>query len=314
MATASGISSALCCAADVQNMLSQWYDFLKSQKRFSKHTIRAYTSDIHSFISFIAAHESTEVSISLLSSLTLNQFRAWMSRLSMDKKNATSRARILSSVKNFYAWADKAGHFHNPTITLVRTPKKPQKLPKSLEIVQTDRIMFAPTTNWQSLRNRALFILLYGAGLRIQEALDLNLTDLPRDGFLRVVGKGQKERQVPVLRLVQTCLDEYMAEYPLPREPQNPLFVSDRMKRLHQGMAQKYMRALRAQLNLPDTATPHALRHSFATHLLNAGANLREIQELLGHASLSTTQIYTDVNSAELINIHKKFHPRSEGS
>ena len=306
------LNTALYCASDLQALLVHWHDFLKLQKRFSAHTIRAYTNDLHSFLSFLAKHESHEISINDLAATNLNHFRAWMSRLSMNKQNASSRARTLSGVKNFFTWADKDGHFHNPQIRLLRTPKKPHKLPKSLEIVQTDRIACAPTSDWQSLRNRALFILLYGAGLRIQEALDLNLSDLPRDGFLRVMGKGQKERQVPVLALVQKCLNEYLEKYPLPRESQNPIFVSDRMKRLHQGMAQKYMRALRIDLNLPDTATPHALRHSFATHLLGAGANLREIQELLGHASLSTTQIYTDVNSAELINIHKKFHPRSQ--
>ena len=204
--------------------------------------------------------------------------------------------------------------FHNPAIRLLRTPKQGHKLPKALEAVQTERLLLEPATDWQSHRNHALFALLYGCGLRIQEALDLNLSDLPRDGFLRVIGKGRKERQVPVLNAVQKSISDYLLHYPIPQTPQSPLFLGEKLERLHQGVAQKIMRDLRRALNLPETATPHALRHSFATHLLQNGANLREIQELLGHSSLSTTQRYTDVNAAELIKIHKAAHPRGRGS
>ena len=148
--------------------------------------------------------------------------------------------------------------------------------------------------------------------MRIQEALGLDVSDLPRHGFLVVMGKGRKERQVPVLPVIETALSAYRAACPFAETSDRPLFIGEKGKRLHQGVAQKSMRDLRRFLNLPETATPHALRHSFATHLLQNGANLREIQELLGHASLSTTQRYTDVNAEELINIHKKFHPHSK--
>jgi integrase/recombinase XerC len=193
----------------------------------------------------------------------------------------------------------------------VRTPKLPRKLPRALEEQQVLRLVEHTDGDWISARNQALFTLLYGCGLRISEALQLNLSDLPRDGFIRVIGKGRKERQVPVLPLVERILSEYRAVCPWPETPDRPLFMGDRGKRLHPGIAQKALREIRISLNLPDTATPHALRHSFATHLLQNGANLREIQELLGHASLSTTQIYTDVNAEEMIRIHNQFHPRS---
>ena len=191
--------------------------------------------------------------------------------------------------------------------------------------------------DWIGQRDRALFTLLYGCGLRIDEALSLNMIDLPHDGFIRVRGKGNKERQVPVITVVEAALEAYLEQSPfhtslrdaqaakqsitengLPRDlsvarndGSQPLFVGTRGGRLNQGVAQKAMRDLRATLGLPETATPHALRHSFATHLLQNGANLREIQELLGHSSLSTTQRYTEINAAELMRIYKSAHPRA---
>jgi integrase/recombinase XerC len=314
MAAGTIITAPTYCAGDLQNCLQKWHNYLRFEKNMSPHSVRAYSNDVHSFLSFFADHNAREISINDVANAELRDFRAWMSRLSMNEQSSSSRARTLSGLKNFFTWADKTGLFHNPAIRLLRTPKQGKKLPKALEQTQTERLLLEPATDWISHRNRALFYLLYGCGLRIQEALDLNLSDLPRDGFLRVMGKGRKERQVPVLDIVSKSVDEYIEHYPLPREPQSPLFVGERSERLHQGVAQKIMRDMRGMLNLPETATPHALRHSFATHLLQNGANLREIQELLGHSSLSTTQRYTDVNAAELIKIHKAAHPRGRSS
>lgn len=302
------------CADDLQSVLLKWYDYLRFEKHMSAHSVRAYTSDTHSFLSFFAQHVARNISIHDIASASLTDFRSWMSRLSIDEKSSSSRARTLSGLKNFYTWADKRGIFHNPSIRLLRTPKQGRKLPKALEQTQTERLMLEPATDWVSHRNRALMAVLYGCGLRIQEALNLNLSDLPRDGFLRVMGKGRKERHIPVLAAVQTCLNEYVEQYPIARTSDAPLFLGEKLDRLHQGVAQKIMRDMRRALNLPETATPHALRHSFATHLLQNGANLREIQELLGHSSLSTTQRYTDVNAAELIKIHQAAHPRARSS
>jgi integrase/recombinase XerC len=299
------------CAPDLASAIDAWQTWLKVEKNVSPHTFRAYTADIGQFITFMSRHHGHTISFNHLSATTLSDFRSWLSSRMTDGLGAASRARSLSGVKNFLHWLDKQGILHNAAVSIVRTPKLPRKLPRALEEQQVLRLVEHTDGDWISARNQALFTLLYGCGLRISEALQLNLSDLPRDGFIRVIGKGRKERQVPVLPLVERILSEYRAVCPWPETPDRPLFMGDRGKRLHPGIAQKALREIRISLNLPDTATPHALRHSFATHLLQNGANLREIQELLGHASLSTTQIYTDVNAEEMIRIHNQFHPRS---
>lgn len=299
------------CQADLADALLKWQDWLKIEKNVSPHTFRAYTSDIAQFISFLAKHNAKEVSLSDISGTSLADFRSWLSRKAMDGLASASRARSLSGVKNFLTWLDKQGILHNAAIRLVRTPKLPHKLPKPMEQVQVQRLLDdQPEQDWTSLRDRALFYLLYGCGLRIAEALALDISNLPRAGFLIVMGKGRKERQVPVLPVIEQAIAAYRAACPLAETSDRPLFVGEKGARLHQGVAQKAMRDVRRALNLPETATPHALRHSFATHLLQNGANLREIQELLGHASLSTTQRYTEVNAEELMRIYKSAHPR----
>ncbi len=313
---ASGIKPDIleCCAKDLAESLGNWQQYLKSEKNVSRHTLRAYAGDLSQFITFLAHHKARAINISDVSGANLNDFRSWMSRQTINGRANASRARTLSGLKNFLSWMDKQGIAHNAAIKSVRTPKMPRKLPRPLPESQTFNILTQSGDggDWVDLRNRALFTLLYGCGLRIDEALGLDIVDLPRDGFLRVVGKGRKERQVPVLPMVITAIDLYRAACPYAETSTRPLFVGEKNgKRLHQGVAQKTMRDLRRLLGLPETATPHALRHSFASHLLQNGANLREIQELLGHASLSTTQRYTDVNAAEMLAIYKKAHPRA---
>lgn len=300
------------CEADFQKILQDWQTWLKVEKNVSKHTFRAYTSDISHFIDFLSQHHGSAISINELSAARLSDFRSWLSRKAMGGASNASRARALSGIKSFLNWMDKQGIAHNAAIGTVRSPKIPRKLPRPLQEVQAFRLLDdMPDDDWIALRDKALFTLLYGCGLRIDEALSLDITNLPRDGFLRVIGKGNKERQVPVLTQIEEAIDHYRAACPFPEENDRPLFLGKQGKRLNQGVAQKAMRDLRKQLNLPENATPHALRHSFATHLLQNGANLREIQELLGHTSLSTTQRYTDINAKELIEIYKKAHPRA---
>jgi integrase/recombinase XerC len=299
------------CNGDLFQQIERWHTWLKVEKNVSPHTFRAYTSDLVQFLNFLATHEGREIGLNDLSGANLADFRSWISSRALDGLSNASRARNLSGIKNFLKWLDRQGVMHNPVIGLMRGPKLPRKLPRPLEESQALRLTQSSSSEWVTARDHALLILLYGCGLRVSEALDLNINDIPRDGFLRVMGKGRKERQVPVLDIVETSLREYRALCPFAETPDRPLFMGERGGRLHQGVVQKMMRDVRRALNLPETATPHALRHSFATHLLQNGANLREIQELLGHSSLSTTQRYTDVNAAELIRIHKNFHPRS---
>lgn len=238
-----------------------------------------------------------------------------MARKAMDGSSNASRARSLSGIKSYLTWLDRQGIMHNAAIINVRSPKLPHKLPRPLHEAQAmdllDNAGMLERKDWVGLRNNALFALLYGCGLRINEALSLNIKDMPRDSFLRVIGKGNKERQVPVLDIVETTLHEYLDACPHLRAPERAIFLGSRGARLNQGVAQRALRDLRGVLGLPENATPHALRHSFATHLLQNGANLREIQELLGHSSLSTTQRYTEVNAEEMMRIYNAAHPRA---
>tara|TARA_B100001989_G_scaffold253101_1_gene238089 strand:+ start:4684 stop:5619 length:936 start_codon:yes stop_codon:yes gene_type:complete len=303
------------CASDLSSQILKWEEYLRVEKNASKHTMRAYQGDLSHFIEFLFNHFGKNPCINDLSEVTIKDFRSWMSKKAIDGTSNSSRARSLSGIKNFLRWMDKQGIVHNAAIAAVRTPKKPHKIPRPIHESQAIDLVnnagMLEKQDWMGLRNIALFMLLYGCGLRIDEALALNLSDLPRDGFLRVVGKGSKERQVPVLEEVEKMLAVYLDSCPAPIEPDRPLFLGTRGGRLHQGVAQKAMRDLRVSFGLPENVTPHALRHSFATHLLQNGANLREIQELLGHASLSTTQRYTEVNAEELMRIYNAAHPRA---
>jgi len=314
--TSSGVKpeTLALCADDLVEVLGRWQDWLKFEKYVSPHTFRAYVGDVTHFITFLSGYLEITPSLNDLSEVTLRDFRAWMSHKAMDKASNASRARALSGVKNFLSWLDRQGVLHNAAIGTVRSPKLPHKLPRPLHENQARRVLDSTDgyarENWIAARDEALLTLLYGCGLRIDEALQLNLADLPRNDVLRVVGKGRKMREVPVIEIVQQKIAAYLAVCPYPSSPERPLFVGEQGKRLNQGMAQKAMRNIRRNLSLPENTTPHALRHSFATHLLQNGANLREIQELLGHASLSTTQRYTEVNGEELLRVYKAAHPR----
>ena len=300
------------CEADLAKALGDWQTWLKVEKNVSPHTFRAYCSDLTHFINFLAPYHGKALSIGDMSDAKISDFRSWLSHKAIEGNINASRARSLSSIKNFLNWMDKQGIAHNAAIHTTRSPKIPRKNPRPLMEVQAFRLLDdMPIDDWVAMRDKALFTLLYGCGLRIAEAISLDIANLPQDGFLRVIGKGNKERQIPVLKEVTQAIDEYRNVCPFPETSERALFMGAQGKRLNQGIAQKAMRDLRKQLNLPETATPHALRHSFATHLLQNGANLREIQELLGHASLSTTQRYTDVNFEDLRDIYKKSHTRA---
>jgi integrase/recombinase XerC len=303
-------------AADLADRFHAWVDFLQHEKHFSRHTLRAYTKDILYFLEFLTQHLGKPPSMNDLGDTSLRDFRSWLSgRVAAGASNAT-RARQLSSIRSFLKWLDKQGFMHNPAIKSVRTPKLPHKIPRALPVDQAKTLThnlegIAHQDLWIAYRDRALFTLLYGCGLRIDEALQLNHSNRPQQGEVRVIGKGSKERLVPVLDFVQKMLDEYISHCPFPFDKKTPLFLGSRGGRLNQGVAQRQLRILRKNLNLPESLTPHALRHSFATHILVNGGDLRTIQELLGHASVTTTQRYTDFDNAQLIEIYKKAHPRA---
>lgn len=305
-------------AADLADRYHAWVDYLQNEKHFSRHTLRAYTRDILYFLDFLTRHIGRPPSLNDLGEASLRDFRSWLAQRTAAGAGASTRARQLSSIRSFMKWLDRQGTLHNPAIGGVRTPKQPKKLPRALPPEQAKTLSRSLATighqdEWIAHRDRALFTLLYGCGLRIDEALQLNYSTRPQKGEVRVMGKGRKERLVPVLPVVEQLIEDYITHCPLTFEKDTPLFRGSRGDRLNQGVAQRQLRILRTMLGLPESLTPHALRHSFATHLLVNGGDLRTIQELLGHASVSTTQRYTDFDNAQLLAIYDKAHPRSKG-
>jgi integrase/recombinase XerC len=310
-------------AADrsVREALLRWQTQLASERRASEHTVEAYLRDVIAFLDFMSGHCGERVSVAALTKLKTGDFRAWLAKRVGEGYARTSTARALSSVRMFFRYLDLEGLGHNAAIGAVRGPRLPRAVPKALADRETEDLMAAVTQPsrpdepaWIAARDLAVLLLLYGCGLRISEALDLNLGDIPDDDALTVTGKGGKTRMLPILPVVREAIEDYLGRCPQSLAANGPLFVGVRGGRLSPRAIQKRMQVLRAALGLPDSATPHALRHSFATHLLASGGDLRAIQELLGHASLSTTQRYTDVDSARLIDVYSRAHPRANRS
>lgn len=296
-------------------MLTRWLEMKQSVQGVSKNTITAYQTDLLSFFSFMGHHFGENLGVAPLKKITIQDMRAWLAHERGRGIAPRSLARELSAVKSFYHWFAEREGFDATAILATRSPKFQQKLPRPVEqkaaraLIET--VEFQSTKPWVAKRDAAVLTLLYGCGLRISEALSLTGRDFPLSSTLRILGKGSKERVVPVLPIAQYAVAAYVAECPYELSPKSPLFYGVRGGPLTPRTLQKSMAAARMQLGLPATATPHALRHSFATHLLSAGGDLRSIQELLGHASLSTTQTYTAVDAARLMEVYEKSHPRA---
>ena len=305
------------CAAAYRDFL-QW---LAVEKRYSDKTVEAYSHDLSSFLLFMAEHLGAPPHIRELEGLKAGDFRAWLAARQRRGLAPSSTARALSTVRSFFRWLERMERGKNHAIGTIRTPKQRQSHPKPLSVPDAEALLGAvgdlDARDWTAKRDLALFTLLYGCGLRIAEALALSEGEAPKTDTLTVRGKGNKERMVPVLPVVREAIADYLAASPYSGGPHSgdcdgPLFRGVRGGRLADGSARATMRALRRYLDLPETASPHALRHSFASHLLAAGGDLRAIQELLGHASLSTTQRYTEVDAAKLLAEYTKAHPRAK--
>jgi integrase/recombinase XerC len=299
----------------VVSAIEDWRAWLTDERRASVHTLDAYSRDLSAFFAFMAEHLGFAPGLQDLEALKVTDFRSWLARRATDGKSRNSTARAMSTIRGFFRHLEKRGLVHNPAVTAVRTPKVPKSVPKALDVAEAleavETIADFTDTPWIGKRDIAILMLLYGCGLRIGEALSLNRGQVPEGDVMTITGKGNKQRIVPVLPVVREAIDDYLAACPYAQERTDPLFLGARGKRLQAGVLQKAMRNVRIVLGLPETATPHALRHSFATHLLAGGGDLRTIQELLGHASLSTTQRYTDVDSARLLAVYDAAHPRS---
>ncbi len=300
---------------DLVAAITDWRRWLESERRASRHTADAYGRDLSAFLTFLTGHLGGEASLKDLRGLKTADFRSYLAHRANTGVARSSIARGMSTLRNFFRFLERSDLVHNPAVKAVKTPRLPQTVPKALD---EDDALAAITSAgemydepWLSARDTALFLMLYGCGLRIGEALSLTCGDTPKSDTLRVMGKGQKERIVPVLPVVREAIDAYRKLCPFTTDNNAPLFVGKRGKVLNPGVVQRQVRRLRAMLGLAQTATPHALRHSFATHLLAKGGDLRTIQELLGHASLSTTQRYTVVDAARLAKVYDAAHPRA---
>jgi integrase/recombinase XerC len=300
---------------NTSKIVTRWQRHLISEKRVSNHTVTAYGSDLGDFFQFLANYEGTEITTDYLASLNVRTFRAFLARRRSDGLSARSAARALSSIRNFYKYLSLVEAIENDAIKAVQGPKIPHRVPRPLteegarSVIET--IGDFQVDDWVAARDIAVICLLYGCGLRIGEALALNGSDAPSGETMRVFGKRGKERVVPVLPLVHSAIDTYRRLCPFAISGDEPLFRGVRGGRLNARAIQASMQKVRLALGLPDSATPHSLRHSFATHLLSRGGDLRTIQELLGHADLKATQIYTEVDSARLKDVYDKAFRRS---
>lgn len=298
-----------------RDALEMWLSYQRALKGAAQNTITAYQGDVTEFLAFITEHKGERQGLAALARITVTDMRAWMAQARGGGIAARSLARKLSAVKAFYRWLSEREGFEPTAVLSVRAPKFQKKLPRPLaeDAARTliDAIELQSGKPWVGVRDVAVVTLLWGCGVRISEALGLTGADAPLPEVLRIVGKGGKERVVPVVPAAAAAVDAYLRVCPYPLEPHQPLFRAVRGGALGPGAIQKVMASARMQLGLPASATPHALRHSFATHLLDAGGDLRAIQELLGHASLSTTQAYTAVDTARLMEVYDRAHPKA---
>lgn len=287
---------------------------MTAERRLSARTVAIYSHDVFGAGRFLAGHLGEALSLDGLARLRVGDLRAWQASQHRRGQAAGSRALGVSALRSLDGYLRRQGGAGIGGLPALRAPKVPNAAPRPLEVRQAAALVETADDHaeaWIGLRDQALFALLYGCGLRIGEALGLNRGAYPFGPSVRVLGKGQKERLVPMIPGVAAMVGTYLEACPFALSASSPLFVGARGKRLAAGVVQKRLRDLRPLLGLDERATPHALRHSFASHLLGAGGDLRTIQELLGHASLSTTQRYTDVDEARLLDVYRKAHPRA---
>ncbi len=295
-------------------LLDGFLDYIQREQRLADNTVEAYRSDLAEFFGFLRGHLEAEPGMRAFAELQARDIRAFLAHRRRDGLADASIARLLSSIKSFYRWLDRAHGVENPEIAFLTGPKRGQRLPRPVSETAAkdmlDQAEIIQAEPWIAARDVAALSLMYGAGLRISETLDLPGDVKTAPERLRIKGKGGKVRIVPIIPAVRDAISDYASLCPYALNARTPLFYGARGKRLQAPVLRKQVQILRGALGLTETATPHALRHSFATHLLAHGADLRAIQTLLGHASLSTTQVYTGVEAGHLRKVHASAHPR----
>ena len=301
-------------SAGALDLVEEWLDRLGAVRGRSEKTLDAYRRDVASYLGFMAGHRGGPMGLRALGEVSIADLRAWMAARRAAGLSARSLARELSAVRGFYRWLDERHQIACAAIHNIRTPKRPKRLPRPVAAPDAKRLIAASASHeepWIAARDAAALTLIWGSGLRISEALSLSQADAPLAEVIRITGKGGKEREVPVLPVARDAVEHYRRLCPFAPGPQDALFLGARGGPLNPRLLQKAIATARQALGLPASATPHALRHSFATHLLEAGGDLRAIQELLGHASLSTTQMYTGVDQTRLLEVYEAAHPRA---
>ena len=309
-----------CADETIALEMTRWLSHLRAERRLSPKTSEAYARDVRQCLDFLCEHWGTRVTLARFSQLQASDIRSFMAMRRASDIGSRSLMRALAGLRSFGRFLEREGKGKVAALSAIRAPKVGKSLPKPIHMTAAKRFADAEERAgetrdpWIWARDAAVMALLYGSGLRISEALGLKRRDVPLPGagdVLVVTGKGNKTRMVPVLQNVLVLVEDYVAMCPLPLPAEGPIFVGARGGPLNARIIQLTMERLRGALGLPDSATPHALRHSFATHLLTRGGDLRAIQELLGHASLSTTQIYTGIDSERLLEVYRSAHPRA---
>jgi integrase/recombinase XerC len=304
-------------ARPAEDLRTQWLAALAHERRMSSHTLRAYGNDVARLLAFLKEHHGAAIDSELLAQLSPADFRGFITARRNDGLGVRGVKRALAAIRSYFRYLEREEILSNPAVRSVRTPKLARTLPRPLserEASQAIAIAGEGDNAWLAARDTALLTLLYGGGLRISEALSLKRGDVPLGEWLTIAGKRKKERMVPILPAVREAIDDYAQTIPFACESNAPLFLSRRGRPMGAREAQALMERLRGALGLSERATPHAMRHSFATHLLANGGDLRTVQELLGHASLSTTQTYTDIDTKTLTAVYQKAHPRARAS
>ncbi|MEJ7776166.1 MAG: tyrosine-type recombinase/integrase [Sphingomicrobium sp.] len=295
-------------------LIERWAGYLTHDKRRSAHTVRAYSGSAHRLIDFLGGYRGESIEAGALLAVSASDLRAFLASRRNGGLGPASAARELSAIRRFLVFAaEQAGEA--PNIPRTRAPRRPRTLPRPAApdeaVALAEDAAAGASQAWIGARDLAILLLLYGSGLRVTEALSLTARSLPMGQAIRVTGKRSKTRIVPIVPAVREAIESYVLECPFPVSADSPLFLGARGGPLNADLVRRAVRAARGRLGLPETLTPHALRHSFATHLLARGADLRSLQELLGHASLSSTQIYTKVDAARLLDVYRHAHPRA---
>lgn len=291
-----------------------WAQWLADQRGLAPATLEVYLRDLRQLVSWLSAREGRAATLADLAMLDARQLRSFLAARRREDVGSRTLARSLSGLRSFYRWLELEGILVNRRLRLIAGPKVPRGVPKPLTVERAAAVVepgMDAHLDWIAARDNAVLMLLYGCGLRVAEALSLTPRSAPDRDVMRITGKGGKERLVPVLPAVREAIARYVRLCPYALEPDEPLFRGAKGGPLDSRIVRLAMERLREELSLAPTATPHALRHSYATHLLSAGADLRQIQELLGHASLSTTQVYTEVDRDRLLALYNAAHPRA---